>query len=790
MRRLATVLLAMLLGCGPGMDERIEHARALADDSRFEEMIPLLTTMHYEAPEDPEINHLYGLALLRTQNSGMAVWPLRRAASSPGREVEDGLLLAQALARGSFPFDAIGAIDPVLELEPERIEAWTLRATVNRSLKRYEDMLGDCDRIAEIRQEQADAILCRVEALVALERFEDAERALSEARDRLASGRGARDGIALRLCKASAELADTRDDSAEAAKRWEACLESSPTSLELIAPAAHFFDEAGDEERATRIFEMAVSEAPGRFDLVASLAERLESLGRDADAERILLDATRTSSRPAWLALAEHYRQRDEFEKAIEATETALSENPSLPTLLLAQHADDLIQAREFERADAVIQQLPDHPMVPLLRGRSYFVQGDAAAALEQFEEGLLLWPGNPTARYLAGQAAERLGDIDRAIAEYRDALRANAGHTDAPLDLARILEAEREYSAALVALRHRADAKPKDPEVYLAILRIARKSGRADAAAGALQALSELPDQQPVFVVESAAIRRLQEGPRAAADAILESELDLEDPANAEALAALSWHLAAAGSADEALSWVERVLRSHPEDAALHEIHGAALLAAARPPADARRAYERALELDTARASTLGKLAQLSAADGDSEVAVALYDRARSLDPDQSEYAWRAIQLLPASGGDAALDDRLLELLERNAIHPGAARMRAERLLARGEDLDEAESLALRAVRFGGGAPAMIVRARVAFARGDATTAREILQRVETRGPRRPSSWYALGLAYEEMGDVTRAKSALHQALEGGDFPDAADATQRLARLEGSVDD
>ena len=110
MRRLATVLLAMLLGCAPRMDERIEYARALADDSRFEEMIPLLTTMHYEGPEDPEINHLYGLALLRTQNSGMAVWPLRRAASSPGREVEDGLLLAEALARGSFPFDAIGAI--------------------------------------------------------------------------------------------------------------------------------------------------------------------------------------------------------------------------------------------------------------------------------------------------------------------------------------------------------------------------------------------------------------------------------------------------------------------------------------------------------------------------------------------------------------------------------------------------------------------------------------------------------------------------------------------------------
>ncbi|MCH7592318.1 MAG: tetratricopeptide repeat protein, partial [Planctomycetes bacterium] len=62
--------------------------------------------------------------------------------------------------------------------------------------------------------------------------------------------------------------------------------------------------------------------------------------------------------------------------------------------------------------------------------------------------------------------------------------------------------------------------------------------------------------------------------------------------------------------------------------------------------------------------------------------------------------------------------------------------------------------------------------------ARGDATTAREILQRVEARGPTRPSSWYALGLAYEETGDVSLAQSAFHRALEAGDFPDAADAT------------
>src|SRR5262245_15069766 len=105
--RCAALAFGIALGCRPDMQERLDEARLLTERGRFDEAVPVLTELDYEDPRDPEVNHLYGLALLRTRNAGMAVWPLRAAARTPGREVEDGLLLAEALARGSEPVGAV-----------------------------------------------------------------------------------------------------------------------------------------------------------------------------------------------------------------------------------------------------------------------------------------------------------------------------------------------------------------------------------------------------------------------------------------------------------------------------------------------------------------------------------------------------------------------------------------------------------------------------------------------------------------------------------------------------------
>ena len=50
-------------------------------------------------PDDPELNHLYGVALLGARQPELSICPLRKAAQEPDRAIEDGLLLCQALLR-------------------------------------------------------------------------------------------------------------------------------------------------------------------------------------------------------------------------------------------------------------------------------------------------------------------------------------------------------------------------------------------------------------------------------------------------------------------------------------------------------------------------------------------------------------------------------------------------------------------------------------------------------------------------------------------------------------------
>ena len=779
--------------CEPDSDfeQRMEQARTLAAEGKFEELIPILTPMHYERPRDPELNHLYGLTLLKTNNGGMAVWPLRVAAFTPGREVEDGLLLARALGNGSVPMDAIVALDRVLEFYPDSSEAIRYRATINNGLRNHEEMLIDCENLMKLFEHHTEGFFCKVEALMELDRFEDAEELMAAEREIQRLEGGGRPMLERRMCLVGAELATEAEDLETARTRWESCLEVARPSKDLLSAAVKFFDQVEDQERGTEVLVEALAKSNEDFELLSNVQMRFRGQGREEEAEALLIEATgwKKGSHRAWIALADLYRRQENFIKAIEAMESTLRQNSDagVPTLTLAQYADDLIQMGQFEKADAVIEQLPDHPMVIFLRARSYLERGEAAAALAHFEEGLVGWPGNTTARYLSGQAAEQLGDMDRAIEEYRNALRSGAGDTEAGLDLARILEAEWNLPSAVKALQYYLDEKPRDAEAFRMLLRIGVKSGRPDLVNSAIAGLSNIPSEAVTYAMALAEVELITNGLQAAADSILQSDLDLESPENAEALGALSQYWIQLGRGEEALARIRTMLDQHPNEGALHELHGSILSLSKESPERIKASYERALELEPDRVTSLVRLADFLVGEGKSDsndAAIALYDRVLELELDHSEAAWKAVELLSGSEDDTGIEARLMALLVQNPIHVQALSLRAERLMERGEDLGLAETLSERALRFGGGLDAAILRARVALAQGEGAKGYEILERVETAGPNTPSRWYALGLAFEEAGDPDRARTAFENALEYKDWDQLELVRADLARL------
>ena len=85
---------------------------------------------------------------------------------------------------------------------------------------------------------------------------------------------------------------------------------------------------------------------------------------------------------------------------------------------------------------------------------------------------------------------------------------------------------------------------------------------------------------------------------------------------------------------------------------------------------------------------------------DGDTDEALALYERLEDNEEYGIDATWAAIELLEGSGRRSETVARLEDLLEREPIHMAGAIRLARHLLDGGDELARAETLAGRALR------------------------------------------------------------------------------------------
>jgi tetratricopeptide (TPR) repeat protein len=695
---LALAAILVLAGACAREEDPLREIRELHARGRYAATVDELRRLVDEDPTRAEANLLLGVALLRTGDSALAVWPLRKASEAPEHAVEAGLLLAQAMLENRPGPDSVTAIDAVLAIEPENVGALALRVRANMATGRSEEALADSDRVLELDPENIAVLVPRVLALIALERIDEAETELQLARERIEStDQEVEENTRARLCIAEGLFAFEKGDREAAESHYAECVEAHPTDRLAVSEAVAFYQRIGQPERATEILERALAETGSAFFRVA-LARRMGALGQ-ADEERRLLreEAEERPSAASWFALADFHVQRDEFDAGLEAFEQALAAEPNPSAMLRFAYADTLVQAERYDEARRVAERLPQPELRSLIRGRILLGQGDVLAALAAFEEGIRLWPNNASARFLAGQAAERAGLFGRAASSYREALRAGAGQTDAGLALARLHVLHGDPEGALDALRRYVQARPRDPEGIVLSIRVAHEAGRHDIAAQGLERLGQLPGQAAAAVAEEASLLAAGRGPKLAIEGVERSGLDLTDPANEAALRILLEQLAALGEHARAQELVRSALRASPEEAAFHVLQARALHAAGAPSEQVRAAFERALELDPERAQALAGLAALEAAAGEREAALVLYDRAAAADPDDPapERAAARLRLDAGEAEDAEL--RLERLLDRHPREAAAALELARLLEERGE-LDRALDFARRA--------------------------------------------------------------------------------------------
>ena len=692
------ILLALpaALGCGLGEDP-LDEIRALHEQGKYRPTVDRLRRLVDEDPSRHETQLLLGVALLGTGESGLAVWPLRRATESPEYAVRAGLLLTEALLRNRSAADAVKAADRVLALEPDHVNALALRMQGYLATARLEEAMADIERVLELDPEHLAIRIPRVTTLIAMGRIEEAEAELAATRELFdTTSQEVTPGMRARLCIANGLFAFEKGDPKAAEEQYETCLEEFPEEPLAIREAVDFYDQLGRPERATEILK-AAAEGSGGGRFRVALARRLGALGDLEEQERLMREeAEERSTALAWFAVADLYAQREDFDAALGAFERALAAEPEPSAKLRFAYADTLAQAGRYDEARELAEGLEQPELRDLVLGRILLGQGDPEGALRAFEAGIRLWPNNAGARFLAGQAAERIGDFDRAESEYRESTRAGAGQTEAGRELAPLYALQKDYDAALDVLGRYLRAYPRDPEAVLLGIRIGHAAGRHDIAAQGLERLAQMPGYAATAVAEEAELVALGPGPEQALRAFERVGLDLRDPANLAALRKRVSLLGDLGRHGEARQGVARALAEHPDEAAFHAVLGAAL-ARAGDAAGARRAFERALELDPGHGPALVGLGALVAEAGERDAALALYARAAEADPEDAAAALSAARLEREAGRGEGAEERLVALLARRP-REGEAALELARLLEEKGELERAVDYASRA--------------------------------------------------------------------------------------------
>jgi tetratricopeptide (TPR) repeat protein len=781
LRAPAVIVLAFALACTGGS---IEEIRALQDAGAFEESIDPLRAILSENPENPEASYRLGLALLRTGNSGQALWPLRKASDSEEFARPAGLILASTLMGMKNYEETTLAASRVLEVDPENEAALTTRAQSSKETGNHEESLADVDRLLAINAENLEALSMRAAVLAKLERWDEAHKAFDTTYE---SAKAQESPFVGRVCIVRAKAWAAQGDADKAVAGIEGCLENHKDN-QTVALAVGAYEELERPKDSLALLRKTHEANPEDLNVIAPLAQRLSAMGEREEADALMLGAAQKSGNPqTWMQLAKMRRTHEDMEGAREALEEALALAPEKNEGIRMQLAETLIELGKLEEAEAMAGEFEEELYENLIRGQLALERGDPKTALSYLEPAIVQWPNYEGSRMLAARAASELGDIDEAMLQLREATRIAPESSDGALILARLYLARGEYRTAReMAARHIHFRGFTGPEAHLLMIRAALGEGQNKIALKGINTLANHPGMAGIALAELARTTLKLKGPDEAI-AVIEGqkEVDLADDDSAPALLQLVEIQLAHGQGEAALARLDALTRAHPDTARFHALRGQVLARMGRP--EAAGEFAKALELDPEDSVALAGQAVLARMAGDHVAAAKLLDRALQANPDQRAYAYAAAQELLIAGQSAEAERRLGELVHTNPEMAGPANDLAWILADRGERLDYALSLARRAENVETGPEVLDTLGWVYFQRGELEEARSAFEKSLALNPDYATARYHLGLTQAKQGDRQAALDSLRAAVAAGDAGVGQAAKTEIARLETS---
>jgi tetratricopeptide (TPR) repeat protein len=419
---------------------------------------------------------------------------------------------------------------------------------------------------------------------------------------------------AIQLKAGTILLLGGRFDDAKA--RAEKVLASDPKNVDAQVLLANSLAGLKDLDGAVSELEQAIELNPDRGSTYSNLGQLELGRGRRDAAEQAFKRAVELSPKTAssHLALGSFYWSTARLPEAEGEIVAALKVEPDNVLALRSAAMFFLATNRGAEAEPHLrrVYELTKNTSAAFALVDYYVLQNKVSAARDLLEP----LTNDPKARY---SAIARLAMLDRAAGHSADGYRrldsilaSDPKQLQALILKSNFLFEDRKLDDALAAATAAVDAHRDALAAYLALGRVQAARNQTDAAIGAYQEAVRL---NPLATGAKVALARLQlaKGQPDSSVAMAQDALKAE-PANADARLVLVEAMIQKGNFEEAQRDLDVLLKKYPNASAVH-VQAGMLLGRKQQYPDARREFERALQLTPGSLQAIGGLVALDLA-------------------------------------------------------------------------------------------------------------------------------------------------------------------------------
>jgi len=608
--------------------------------------------------------------------------------------------------------------------------------------------------------------------------------------------RNAQEAVALAPNRATAylnlgqiQLRNGNTAEAEASLKKAESLDSQ--SIVPYVTLGAYYERSKRWPEAEREFQAAIQAVPTDPVPRAGLARLYFAQGKVPEAEQVLTDAkNQLSSNPlAYRMLGDSYLTRGLTDKAVTefgALSAKYHDDLSvrktyIQLLILNNRLDEATQLDE-----QILKKSPHDAEALVLRGQIQLRRHNLADAISTLQGALKDSLENATGHYQLGLAFAENGNIAQAETEWREAVRIRPAFHEAWLSLAASAAQRADWRTLEELSDQLKKNAPNVAEGYLYHATARLNQGDATSAEADLIHLQQIAPLSPLYYVKMGELRLVQHR-QAESESFFRQALT-HDPDSLEAIRGIVQIDLLKNKTVEALKFVhEQTVRS-PNSPGLFLLQ-AELQWHAKQQQQAEESLSRVLDLDSKSTAAYALRAQIQIAQGQTEKAIATYQRAIELAP-------LDIRLQMALGGlyetlgnwqDAqSTYQKLLAIQPENAL---ASNNLAYLMLEHGGSPTVALTLAQTARK---GLPNLPNSADTLgwayYYNGAFSAAAPLFEEAAKKVPNNQSYHYHLGLTYEKLGDSTRARAELEKVISiSPNSALASKAHEVLTDLKGS---